>query len=282
MSTYGIQNELSAEDYARFADFTGRLALLCRRGRAVSDVAVLVPEAAVWACYNPPDGGLFPHYIKCNPDAIQIDHVFRESCHQLSAHQRDYEIISENLLAKAGTGNGQLRLEGYGFSILLLPEARMLHESTLDKLEEFLQEGGHAAFIGSLPFQNPETGVDPGMTSRTEALLSSWDDQIYHLPGIQKMDELIGWMEERVPPVVKWEGASAIRFLHRSEDVREIFLLANPGLENIAGGFSSRYKGQVSVWDPETGRIEDLGKFKAGENIQVRIPAESAKFLIIE
>jgi len=54
MSTYSLQRVLCAADYAGFADFAGRLALLCRRGEPVSDVAVLVPEASVWAFYNPP------------------------------------------------------------------------------------------------------------------------------------------------------------------------------------------------------------------------------------
>jgi hypothetical protein len=282
MCTYGIQNELSAEDYTLFADFAGRLALFCRRGKAVSDVAVLVPEAAVWASYNPPDGGLFPHYIKCNPEAIHIDHVFRETCHQLSAHQRDYEIMSENLLLEAALRNGQLHLAGHSFSILVLPEARMLHESTLEKVEEFIQAGGRVAFVGSLPSQNPAKGQDADMASRAEALLASAADRSFHATSLQEMEALISWMEDQVSPVVQWKGAPDIRLLHRREDNREIFLLANPGLNNIEGDLSAEFKGRVSVWDPESGSIENLGKRKAGEVIQVLIPAESARFVVIE
>jgi hypothetical protein len=282
MSTYGIQNELSAEDYASFADFAGRLALLCRRGKAVSDVAVLVPEASVWASYNPPDGGMFPHYIKCNPDAVHIDHVFRETCHQLSAHQRDYEIMSENLLEEAAIENGQLHLAGHGFSFLVLPEARMLHEATLDKVEEFVEAGGHVAFVGSLPSQNPARGMDPEMNSRAVALLASAGERSYRAKTLGEMDSLIAWMGDRVSPVVQWNGASDIRLLHRREDNREIFLLANPGLSNIEGELTAEFRGKVSIWDPESGGIENLGKRNSGEAIQVLIPAESARFVMIE
>jgi hypothetical protein len=282
MSTYGIQNELSAEDYASFADFAGRLALLCRRGKAVTNVAVLVPEASVWASYNPPDGGMFPHYIKCNQDAIHIDHVFRETCHQLSAHQRDYEILSENLLQEATIDNGKLQLAGYSFSILILPEARMLHETTLDKVEEFVQAGGHVAFVGSLPSQNPAKGMDAEMTARAEALLASMEDHSYHATSPEQLDKLIVWMGNIDSPAVQWDGAPDIRLLHRREDNREIFLLANPGLKNIEGTFSAEFRGMVSIWDPASGGIENLGKHKAGDAIQVLIPAESARFVMIE
>jgi hypothetical protein len=101
MSTYTIQNQLSAEQYAAFADFAGRLALLCRRGTPVADVAVLVPEPSVWASYTPPDAGLFPGYAKCNPDPIRIDHVFRLTCHTLLRRQRDFECFNDDFLQQA-------------------------------------------------------------------------------------------------------------------------------------------------------------------------------------
>ncbi len=81
MSTYTIQQELSAEDYAKFSDFVGRMALLARRGRHVADIAVLVPEASVWASYTPPDRGRFQGYFACNAEPLAIDRVFRETCH---------------------------------------------------------------------------------------------------------------------------------------------------------------------------------------------------------
>ena len=282
MSTYGIQNTLSAGDYAAFADFAGRLALICRRGKAVSEVAVLVPEASVWASYIPPDGGLFPHYIQCNPDAIHIDHVFRETCHQLSAHQRDYEILSENLLGEATVENGRITLAGHGFSFIVLPEAQMLHEATLVKLEEFLKAGGHVAFVGSLPSQNPVKGLDEGMTRRVETLLASAGAHSFHATTLQEMGKLIAWMAERVSPVLQWLGEPEVRILHLREDNREIFLLANPVLNDIDGVLSADFKGEVSLWDPDTGSVETLGKRRRGEVIRVLIPAESAMLVVIE
>jgi hypothetical protein len=282
MSTFSIQNILSAEEYGAFSDFTGRLSLLCQRGKPVSDVAVLVPEASVWASYNPPDGGLFPHYIKCNPDAIRIDHVFRETCHQFSAHQRDFEIISEGLIQAAKVDNGTIELAGFEFSFLILPEARMLQKATLDKLEEFLGAGGFVAFVGSLPYQNPKKGLDDAMTDRIKAMLASSSEQSYHTASLKGMDELITWMEEQISPAIRWEGAQDIRVMHRQEEDRDIILLANPGLNDITGLLTCGFGGEVSLWDPETGLIESLGNYEANEEVMIRIPPETAQFLVIE
>jgi len=282
MSTYGIQNELSAEDFEDFSDFAGRLAFFCRQGQPVSDVAVLLPEAAVWAAYNPPDGGLFPHYIKCNPDAVHIDHVFRETCHQLSAHQRDFEIISENLLQDAAIEDGKINLAGQSFSFLILPEARMLQMETLEKVEEFIKAGGYVAFVGSLPTQNPEKGLDEDMTHRAEALITETKNNIYHASTIGEVGQLIAWMGDKVIPAIRWQGAQELRLSHRRAENLEILMLANPDLEDIDGLLSTDFRGSVSIWDPESGGIEILGRRKAEDAMQIQIPSESARFVIIE
>ena len=282
MSTYGIQNELSAEDYALFADFAGRLGLLCRRGTPVADVAVLVPEASVWASFNPPDGGLFPHYIACNPDAVHIDHVFRETCHRLSANQRDYEILSEQLLEDAGVKNGRLVLGGMEFAFLLLPECRMLQPSTMKKLEDFVASGGHVAFVGSLPSSDSRGGLDERMTEHARELLEVPGTSTFHAADLSEMASMLSWMDTQVRPALDWQGAEEVRLRHRREKDREIILLANPSLKDTEGRLIAEYEGAVSFWDAATGEILELGKHKPGEAMEVSIPAESAGFIVIE
>ena len=126
MSTYSIQQSLSAEDYAAFSDFAGRLACLARRGRHVADVAVLVPERSVWATYTPPDGGGFQRYLDCNPEPVEIDRVFRDTCHELLKNQRDFDCLSEDLLQQATVRDGRLQLAEESFATLVLPEMRMI------------------------------------------------------------------------------------------------------------------------------------------------------------
>jgi hypothetical protein len=282
MSTYTIQNQLSAEDYATFADFAGRLALLCRRGTPVSDVAVLVPEASVWAAYNPPDGGRFPRYLERNPAAVRIDCVFRETCHQLLAHQRDFEIVSEDLLRQATITEGVLELAGQRFAFLILPEARMLHDATLNKTLAFLEAGGHVAFVGSLPSQNPKRGEDTATAHKAKALLSAGRERTRHVTELDDLGKLIGWMADRVPPALHWYGPSSVRIMRRQEPVREIVLVANPSPENAQGDLTAAFAGEVSLWNPETGAGDSLGWRKGGQAVAVHVPADSARFVVFE
>lgn len=282
MSTYTIQNQLSAEDYAAFSDFAGRLALLCRRGAPVSDVAVLVPEGSVWGAYNPPDGGLFPHYLKCNPEAVRIDQVFRDTCHALLERQRDFECFSDDLLQQAEIRDGRLQLAGQSFPFLLMPEVRMLRPDTLAKVTAFLDAGGHVAFVGGLPCQSPESGSNPEMTRQAEALLAKYAERTQHVADLEGLHGLIDWMNGQVAPILAWDGTPSVRVLHRREAGQEFVLLANPGKAPASGALAVPAAGTVSVWDPETGTSETGKAMEQGGRIDVAIPAESARFVVIE
>ena len=55
-----------------------------------------------------------------------------------------------------------------------------------------------------------------------------------------------------------------------------------PGLKNIQGVLSAGIRGRVSLWDPETGSVENNGRHAAEDGIPIHIPAESARFVVIE
>lgn len=282
MTTYGIQVELPAEDAAAFADFVGRMALLTRRGRHVADMAILVPEASVWATYTPPDGGLFRRYFECNPQPAEIDRVFRDTCHTLLKNQRDFDCLGEVLFGRATIQDGQLKLADESFAVLVAPEMRMIRPETLAKIEEFASSGGHVAFVGRLPCQSPEHGDDPGMTRRTRNLIETFPSRVLHVPSPQALPELVEWAERRVPPVLRWEGPASVRLLHRREPRRDIILVANPDKAAVDGQLAVPSAGMASRWNPETGAVEKLGHVVQHESVSLQVPGESARFLVIE
>lgn len=280
MSTYTVQNKISEEDYALFADFAGRLAVLTRRGKPVADVAILVPEAAVWAAYTPPAGGRIKKYMESNPDAMRIDYRFRQTCFALNETQRDYEIFSEHLFHEAKIKDGKIEKAGMRFPVLILPEARMISSNTLAKIESFLKSGGYLAFVGNLPSESPDTGTDPEMARRTRSLLKAYDSQTFHIPSETDLNQLIAWIEGMIPSTHNWEGPSTIRLMHRSEPDQEIIMLANPSNENAKGRFSSKVTGSLSLWNPESGEVEQLSRQSTNSNTTLEIPARSARFLV--
>jgi len=282
MCTYTLQDELSPEEYAGFSDFVGRLALLCRRGQPVSDVAVLVPEASIWAFYNPPNGGTFPRYIECNPEVMQIDDGFRETCHQLLAHQRDFEVFTEELLGNATVNNGRLELAGQRFAFLVLPEARMLSDASMQKIEAFAASGGRVIFTGSLPSMSPAKGEDTAMRKRAEGLIAAHGDRTRFVKDEGHFGETMKWMAKQVPPELRWNGPAGVRLAHQREPGREIIMLANPSALDAEGELVCGFGGSVSIWNPETGEIQDAGTKASGQAVFVAVPADSARFVVFE
>lgn len=282
MSTYSIQQSLSAEDYAAFADFAGRLGTLARRGRHVADVAVFVPERSVWASYTPPDGGGFLRYMQCNPEPMEIDCVLRDTCHTLLQQQRDFDCLGEDLLAQATISEGRLQLADEAFATLVLPEVRMLTAQAWQKLQNFAQAGGRIVFIGSLPSQSPDVGDDPHTTDMCKTLLAAHPDQVVHIADSRDLARLVPWIDERTPRLTRWDGPREVRLLHRYETGRDMLFLANPSTRAARGQLTTPAVGQASVWDPETGTIEPLGPVRAGDALPLDVPGESARIVIVE
>ncbi|MCP4639922.1 MAG: hypothetical protein GY851_05805 [bacterium] len=279
MTTYSIQSSLSAEDYAAFSDFAGRLALVARRGRHVADVAVLVPEASVWAAYTPPNGGRFARYIDCNPDAAHIDRLFRDTCHALSKAQRDFDCLDEALFPEADIRDGALHLADERFPVLVVPEARMLSVAAEAGIEKLVSAGGHVVFVGALPCQSPTKGDDPSLHQRMATLAERHPDRVLHVPDLAVFSDAVQWMANRVPPVVSWSGPDGVRVLHRREPGRDMILVANPAATPAAGTLTFPTGDRVSVWDPETGSAHNA---KANESLALEVPGESARIVFVE
>ncbi len=299
-TTYTIQQELSAEDYAKFSDFVGRMATLCRRGKHVADVAILIPEASVWATYTPVTGGTFARYQECNPEALMIDSVFRDTCFAFSRRQRDFDIVDEAFLHTATIENGQLCIGDEKFSVLVVPESRMISSKTMDKIEAFTASGGGVAWVGTLPEQTSEVGFDPQITERVQKSIDLHLDTICHIEqqGVQnvssrrsmediqvnrdKLDELVSWIETKNPADIDWNGPGGIRILRRDEPHRSIILVANPDKHEAVGTLSVSFSGESSIWNPETGEINPYGQVDKKTPISIHIPSESARFIVIE
>ncbi len=282
MTTYSIQQGISAEDYARFSDFVGRLGVMARRGRHVADVAVLVPEASVWASYTPPDKGRYQGYFACNEEPLAVDRVFRNTCHALLSHQRDFDCLSEQLLSDAKVEGSCLVLADERFRILVLPEVRMIGRDTLEKIRSLLKSGGIVALAGSLPRQTPDRGEDPQVTRDVEQLLAEFPKSAIHLTDTDRPDVLAASLNELVPPEVTWNGPRGVRLLRRQEQGREILLLANPSNADAEGQLTLPAAGEVALWNPETGVVKGMGNIAEGQGVPLKIPAQSARFVVVE
>ena len=280
MFTYSIQQALNKVEYIELADFAGRLALLCRRGRPVSNTAVLIPEAASWAFYNPPDGGPWPRYWACNPDVAEIDTVFNETCYSLSSNQVDFEMLSEGYLQDADIQDGRLHLGDQSFATLMVPETRMLSKASMEKLEAFVEAGGNVVFVGTLPYMSPPKGVDNEILAAAKNLLAN--DNVIHVQETDGLPSAVEWITGKVQQETTWQGEDVVRLAHQREANRDIIIIANPSLTDASGELACSFKGKASIWNPEDGSVVEIGTVKSGQGIEVNIPGNSARFVVVD
>jgi hypothetical protein len=275
MTTYTIQNTLSAAEYAAFANFTGRLALQARRGKPVSRIAVLVPMASVWSVYNPPTGGGFARYFSDNPEATRIDTVFRRCCEGLLANQQQFEILPEEILRKGMVRDGKLVCGSMEFSVLVVPQMHFAASGVLPVLRAFIESGGAVQFIGDLPPAEAPGDSARSLREEIESWVAHANPDRMHLP---EMD--LDWIVERATPDFRWVGDKRARLQIKREGRSWVLVLANPSDAPIEGQLGSRiqelHKGLIL--NPETGASEAL----ESSPCVIRLPAKTARVITLE
>ena len=110
------------------------------------------------------------------------------------------------------------------------------------------------------------------------------------LPAVHWCDELPVWFERKkgypitrvLPALFHNVGPAAVRLAHQREPGREIILVANPSAKGATGELVCAFGGNVSVWNPETGEIQEFGVRKDGANHRVSVPADSARFVVFD
>ncbi len=264
--TYTIQNHFSAKEYAAYSDFAGRLALFARRGVPVSEIAVLAPEASVWAVYNPPGGRGFERYFKDNPQAAKIDHGFRKTCQALLASQKQFECLSEELLVQAEVRAGRLLVGPMSFSTLILPEMHFVAPGVLEKLEEFAASGGTIRFVGTLPGQDAELGASPKVEKQVKELIKKRSKTVSFASRFSA-----DFAEDEV----SWSGDDAVRMLVKQDGAETIVLLANPSEKPVRGTLSLPGIGKTDLWNPETGECVEA----VGNPVAVEMGGQTARII---
>lgn len=253
--TYTIQNHFSAKEYATYSDFAGRLALFARRGVPVSEIAVVAPEASVWAAYNPPGGGGFARYFKDNPLAAKIDDGFRKTCQTLLSAQKQFECLSEELLVQAEVRGGRLVVGPMEFSTLIFPEMHFAAPGILEKLEEFADAGGRIIFVGAA------SAVEDHVKKQKNVSFES-SFSLEHLT---------------LNSAVAWSGSDAVRMLVKRAEAETIVILANPSRSPVSGILSFPTVGKTKIWNPENGACSALD----GNPVVIEMGGQTARVITL-
>jgi len=252
--------------------YIGRLSYLMSMGRPTASVALYLPSSSLWL----------------NDRAADTQFVSTERL--LSEHQIDFDIVSEDALAKdLVPGNGTFEtMSGNLFRTVILPSVPLLSQAALERLRGFAASGGHVVFLGRTPSliagktilnaRAPEhdefswASVVPGELSPTP---TPSDDPPAQPPAPQVIPPsilraIVSAIPERDITLDRLD--TAWRIMKRRWKDADVYLVFNEGAAASTHTVSFIGRGKkMEVWDPQTGQIGPMTALKSGDGLKVSI-----------
>ncbi len=267
--------------YPALLTYTRRMSYLLSMGRPAAEVALFLPTSSLWL----------------NDDASDTAFVATEQL--LSEHQIDFDIVSEDALARdlKPTRTGLESASGNTYRTIILPSPAVLSQAALDRLQAFAKTGGKVLFLGRTPtlisnrtilnarrakpsdfkWAAVETSAQlpPTPTPPAQPPTSPPGPQIVPPAILSAVIKAVG-----TPDVTLDAPDSALKIMKRRLKDSDVYLLFTPNTRTI----TFHNDGQmIEVWDPQTATVSgqistrDEGKLSIHLNLK---PYETAVFLI--
>ncbi len=266
------------EQYGLFNDYLTRMGYVLSGGDHVAKVAILYPMNSIWA-----------NYTSQVQDKISetIENDFNYMADRLLRLHIDFDYIDEDVLCdECRIEDGKICIKGEKYEMLMLPPCTHIKAKTLDKIEEFVRDGGRLGGDALLPYKSIE-GEAPDLEKRIEALFGVEPSGLRKAflqseeKGQTLMERSVGkgkvvfatglgykanddcgglamldkTMRACVTPEIEIDSEEVF-YLHRVKDGKDMFFLVNPVEEaaDITVGFAGAHTPEV--WNLEDGGIE--------------------------
>jgi hypothetical protein len=248
--------------------YIGRLSYLMSLGRPTASVALYLPSSSLWM----------------NDRAADTQFVSTERL--LSEHQIDFDIVSEDALAKdllAGRGTFET-MSGNRYRTVILPNVSLLSQIALDRLRNFAGGGGRVLFLGRMPsLVEDKTILNARSPSPDEF---AWATIVpAELPPTPTPSDQPP-AAQVVPPSILQAVLAAIpepslaldrpdpawRIARRQWKDADVYLIFNEG--PAASSHTVTLVGdrkRLETWDPQTGKISPLQAAQSDHGLAAKI-----------
>ena len=282
------------------ADYQARAAFLSRQGRAEADVLVYSPMPTLWS-----ERAEYPcSHVRDVP--------FGPLPKILVANGYDFDCVNDDLLLNhAKVEKGKLVINGYDYSVLILPRAICLAPEILEKLSGFVEQGGAVLALGRLPEYSPGMANHEKRDADLRALCAKLFDEkggnkttgsgmTAFFPGVEGLEYLQNWSPgalewEPTPPLSPaWKGfietlrsrltpdfeiagqpqSDGLTFRHTRVGSVEVWFLTNlsPNPINADVTLNSPAKLVPQAWDALTGTITSVPGHSASPDGRMVLP----------
>ena len=171
----------------------------------------------------------------------------------------DFDVASETVLATAEVDKSTrtLRLNGGGYSSILLPPCLALQEGTVEVLTQFVKARGGLIAIDPVPYLlNGRIGLDPYPLER---LLYRWRTSLLRGTVNEKVAALERLLRKQIKLPIQIYAkpdntpTRAIVAQHRESVDLDLFYLFNRGEQPIETLIEIQWESTVEEWDPTNG-----------------------------
>ncbi|MCS7186105.1 MAG: glycosyl hydrolase [Armatimonadota bacterium] len=250
-------------------NFFARTTFMLCQGQPVTDILVLHPISSAWCVYHPED----------RSECERLNHQLLTVVRTLIGHYYDFDFGDEFILQRhAKVEDGKLKVGLCSYKVVIVPPSISWFDSTFRLLQEFAKSGGKIVAVEPLP-EKIEGGFDDEITrflKRNAKVVSNDPKKILKVVG-----ELV---ERRISISRNGREAETIACQERDlGDGRRLFYIVNTerNQEELAAKVEISVKGQVQVWDAETGEVKLLPVQEKGEKLAFELPFASAQSYLL-
>ncbi|MCC8423418.1 glycosyl hydrolase [Mucilaginibacter sp. UR6-11] len=181
----------------------------------------------------------------------------------------DYDQIGPDELARLTVKDGKIYTHaGLAYRLLVLPNTIWATPQLLNKIKELSTAG--AAIIGAKPIKSPSLQGYPASDSQVTQLA----DELWNIKVSSDLSVADALNRQRlVPDFSGGTTGSDLNFIHRTVGNDDIYFVSNPQTNTRTEICRFRVAGKKpQLWNPETGKVEDLLVWQKGAGNTTAIP----------
>lgn len=222
-----------------------RLSYLLSQGVHCCDIAIVYPITTIEAGIN---------------TTMSEEHAFSLGRY-LYESGMDFDFIDYESLEQATVDNGQLKVAGERYMVLIIPMMAAIRWSTVEQALQFVRSGGTVIAYGCLPEASERAGYDDiEFATMVNQLFKNEIDKthdglsVFIQDGYDKVKSVIEMQISRdFAPTV-----NNVFCLHRRIGEADIYYIYNHCDQTRQFNARFRAKGRIEQWDPWTGNKKAL------------------------
>lgn len=240
-----------------------RLSYLLSQGVHQCDVAILYPVEPVVA----------------GMDGDRSVNTAFDASEKLYDQGIDFDFIDFESLARSKVADKEIQVSGEKYKVLIIPSMKAIRFASLQKIQEFVDDGGIVVNIGDLPEATEKNGSnDQELIQLTNNIFTTRPNLIQVADAKSVVAGLSGKYEPNFKILSEIKQRPYV--MHRTIGNREVF-----ALYNLAAGSQCffRAKGKPELWNPWTGQTTSLEKFSktTPEGTELSLPLTEKEIQLV-